>query len=683
MPCFKTFHWPGVVSGCLAVTLAGGLSSSRVCAQDDTSRDQVETPLNDLPQTDERISDDIEVDAVEPLDRGPIHEAFAEPVVLDTEETIVVPKEPPETIDELPPEVKSDGTNVLWVPGYWHWLDDEEDFVWVSGLWRDAPPRQQWIPGYWSEVEGGYQWTAGFWTAADELSYLPEPPQSLEAGPTSPAPGETSFWVPGCWEWQTTDYSWRPGYWSVGHDNWLWVPSRCVYTPRGYVFLNGYWDYPFQRRGLLFAPVRYRRPIYRRAGYVFTPRQWINVDLLTRGLFVSPRYRHYYFGNYYGAGYASRGFYPWYGYHNRRFGYDPLFAYTSWQRGQSNRGWIRDLQNDYRRFDGPGGQNRDRIPGNDIVDRDGQGRPNGDDRPNGERVAGQEGPPNGNGRASRDQSVFDQDGGPRQGDQDRDGRPQFVRQMNELATRSRDQRPGGPNSDNRVADTQVSQFRRLSENERQQVREQTTNELSDLRRRREQSESQLRSNLDGSNVGSNRNTQPRENQNGGPNVSDVQRETLRPVQGANERGNSARQSLGRFELPQRTPPQQSNPSEQPRLRSSSNKAPQQGRQLNAPQQRQIPEGANGSRSRGQLQVPQQGRQVNVPPRPQSPAGANRAQPRGQLQAPQQGDRSFAPSNRGGVSPAFNGRGSGNRGGGSGNRGGGSGNGGRGGGGRSR
>ena len=128
MPCFKTFHWPGVVSGCLAVTLAGGLSSSRVCAQDDTSRDQVETPLNDLPQTDERISDDIEVDAVEPLDRGPIHEAFAEPVVLDIEETIVVPKAPPETIEELPPEVKPDGQNVIWIPGYWHWLDDDEDF---------------------------------------------------------------------------------------------------------------------------------------------------------------------------------------------------------------------------------------------------------------------------------------------------------------------------------------------------------------------------------------------------------------------------------------------------------------------------------------------------------------------------------------------------------------------------
>src|SRR5262245_24029566 len=53
--------------------------------------------------------------------RGPVHEAFAAPVERDPEPGIVVAKQPPEPVPELPPDTKPEGDNVQWIPGYWAW----------------------------------------------------------------------------------------------------------------------------------------------------------------------------------------------------------------------------------------------------------------------------------------------------------------------------------------------------------------------------------------------------------------------------------------------------------------------------------------------------------------------------------------------------------------------------------
>lgn len=139
----------------------------------------------------------------EVLTRGPVHEAFAEPYTQDAEQGLIVPREPPEAIEELPPEAMPEGENVEWIPGYWGWDDDREDFIWISGVWRDAPPGQRWVPGSWVQASGGFQWVAGFWTSVEtqEIAYLPEPPPSEELGPNAPAPDDNHFWVPGAWEY--------------------------------------------------------------------------------------------------------------------------------------------------------------------------------------------------------------------------------------------------------------------------------------------------------------------------------------------------------------------------------------------------------------------------------------------------------------------------------------------------
>jgi len=132
--------------------------------------DRADSPINDQDQE------------VEFLTRGPMHEAFAEPYQANPEETLVVAKQPPEPINELPPNYRPEGNDVAWIPGYWAWDDERTDFIWISGVWRDFPPGQQWIPGYWHQVPTGYQYVGGFWIGGDvaDVAYLPTPPASLD-----------------------------------------------------------------------------------------------------------------------------------------------------------------------------------------------------------------------------------------------------------------------------------------------------------------------------------------------------------------------------------------------------------------------------------------------------------------------------------------------------------------------
>src|SRR5262249_47603220 len=145
------------------------------------------------------------------------------------------------------------------------------DFIWMSGFWRQLPPERDWLPGHWAQVQGGWQWTPGFWAmhTQAEVEYLPPPPASVDTGPSTPPAVENAIYVPGCWIFQQARYRWRPGFWLPPRPNWVYVPAHYVWTPAGCVFVEGYWDFPFERRGLLFAPVfvadavRFRPLVYR------------------------------------------------------------------------------------------------------------------------------------------------------------------------------------------------------------------------------------------------------------------------------------------------------------------------------------------------------------------------------------------------------------------------------------
>ncbi len=279
--------------------------------------------------------------------RGPVHEAYAAPMNPNPRPGPVVPKQPPQPIKELPPDDKPQGDNVEWIPGYWGWDSERNDYVWVSGFWRVPPPGRQWVAGHWVEATGGWQWVPGFWasTAQAQLQYIDQaPPESLEDGPSVPAPDDNSFYVPGSWVYRD-GYAWRPGYWSTVRAGYVWVPAEYVATPAGYCYVDGYWDYPLEDRGLLFAPVCFNQPLWLNPDWCYRPRFCLNFAGLLANLFVRPDYCHYYFGDYYGPGYLNRGFTPWFAY-GRRY-HDPLYGYYGWSH-RGDPGWYRGLVADYR-----------------------------------------------------------------------------------------------------------------------------------------------------------------------------------------------------------------------------------------------------------------------------------------------------------------------------------------------
>jgi hypothetical protein len=281
--------------------------------------------------------------------RGPVHEAFAEPVMAAPQPTIVINQAPPAPINEIPPAERPVGVNVVWIPGYWGWDDDRSDFIWISGIWRVEPPACDWVPGYWTRVVAGWQWVPGFWQAeaVQEVEYLPAPPAPVEIDPVGMAPGDDYVWASGYWEWNTGRYGWRSGVWIPAQMGWVWIPPHYIWTPRGYIFVYGHWDYALERRGLMFAPVYFGRRVYLQSGFYYSPSVIIDVGSLSLIFFTRPDYGHYYFGDYYDAVYVRHGIYPWYAFRDRHQWYDPLYAHEVWRHRRDDPRWDEHTRHEY------------------------------------------------------------------------------------------------------------------------------------------------------------------------------------------------------------------------------------------------------------------------------------------------------------------------------------------------
>ena len=150
-------------------------------------------------------------EGVHVLGRGPIHEAFINPVERSDQASMAAPEAPPVSIDEVPPDVRP--AEAVWIPGYWFWDELSDDFVWLSGVWRVPPPGQQWVPGYWQRLDNGARWISGFWApvTASAVSYVEPPPENRDRGPTYNSPGSDYFWVSGVWMLHPSGYRWREG----------------------------------------------------------------------------------------------------------------------------------------------------------------------------------------------------------------------------------------------------------------------------------------------------------------------------------------------------------------------------------------------------------------------------------------------------------------------------------------
>jgi WXXGXW repeat (2 copies) len=281
---------------------------------------------------------------LEVLARGPIHEGYAQPLNAQPQPGPIASKHPPAIINEIAPDQKPAGDNVQWISGYWSWDDDQTDYIWVSGLWREPPPGRRWLAGHWQAIDKGWQWVAGFWIpeATQDVQYLPAPPPDLDQGPSAPAPDDNSTYVNGSWTYQGNRYYWRPGYWVGNNPNWVWNSSHYVWTPSGYLYNDGYWDHPLDQRGLLFAPARFGSEW---GNQRYVPQYVVNSDFLLGALFVRASAQHYYFGDYFEGRYASHGFTAWPDYRYGHGNYDSNYGYYRHQHASDPR-WetgMRDL----------------------------------------------------------------------------------------------------------------------------------------------------------------------------------------------------------------------------------------------------------------------------------------------------------------------------------------------------
>jgi hypothetical protein len=288
---------------------------------------------------------------IEVLSRGPVHEAFAEPVNLEIQAGLVATVQPPPIIEEVPPAERPQGDQYVWIPGYWSWDAERSGYVWVSACWRVAPPRMSWMPGYWSPVPGGWEWISGYWAPAGigEVEYLPAPPMITDVEAFGPAPAPDMIWIPPCMYWTRGQYVRRDGYWLAAQPDWVWVPSHYLVTPRGYIFADGHWDYSLERRGVLFAPVLFPVAYHGRPSFTFSPSIVLDLGLLHLSLFAYPRYSHYYFGDYYDDAYLGVGIFPWFESRMRHSWYDPVYEHARWRNHRSEPRWEEHERDNYRR----------------------------------------------------------------------------------------------------------------------------------------------------------------------------------------------------------------------------------------------------------------------------------------------------------------------------------------------
>jgi hypothetical protein len=103
------------------------------------------------------------------------------------------------------------------------------------------------------------------------------------------------------------------------------------------VLVGGYWDYPLEQRGLVFAPVYFPRTYwYDDPYYCYYPRNVITVTFVTDSFFIGPCHHHYYYGAYYGPQWHNAGFVAWVDFGPRC--HDPIFCYYKYEY-RNDPGW--------------------------------------------------------------------------------------------------------------------------------------------------------------------------------------------------------------------------------------------------------------------------------------------------------------------------------------------------------
>ena len=287
---------------------------------------------------------------MEVMTRGPIHEAFAQPINSGTVNQLVVPEKPPEAIEEIPPDEKPADESTIWIGGYWAWNDDRQDFDWVSGVWRVPPPNEALGRRLLERGQRRQQLGAGLLDAHErrERGLLSAAARLVGTRPHERSTVARQYLDPRLLALGEHALRLAAGPLGRGTGQLDLDAGLLLLEPAGWVFCTGYWDYALDQRGLLFAPVSFTRPIFLQRGYTYSPSVVLDSGLLTFYLFARPSCSQYYFGDYYATNYDRLGIYPWFavGAH-RGYAYDPLFSFYSWRNAGRNPNWASNLRGWY------------------------------------------------------------------------------------------------------------------------------------------------------------------------------------------------------------------------------------------------------------------------------------------------------------------------------------------------
>ncbi len=270
------------------------------------------------------------VPSFEVLLHGPIHEAFLQPFEANLVDGLIVQLTPPDPIKEIAPNIGVAGTDLKFIPGYWGYDVGAKAFVWVSGTLRHVPPGRQWLAGGWLKVDKGFQWLPGAWVPIGfdpTANQIPTPPAIKNLLPTTAAPAIGHIRNPGRWVFQNGQFTWKAPSWIPGNANWIWNPPQLLKTPTGLTVVSGFWDFPLQDRGQLFAPIRFDNPSNIVKGFTFTPGVVTHTSRIMLHLFVQKGMHHYLFGNYHGNQFAGLNIQPWFTQLAGGRGFDPVLEF--------------------------------------------------------------------------------------------------------------------------------------------------------------------------------------------------------------------------------------------------------------------------------------------------------------------------------------------------------------------
>lgn len=182
-----------------------------------------------------------------------VHEAFVSKIADVTPQEILT-RQPPAPKAETPP--KQPNTQTIWIPGYWSWIHEKQDFVWVCGVWRLPPPDHFWLAGFWKEEKSGWTWVKGAWLEnkfkdTSKLVYTNVAPPATQNENVGTSPGPDYFWSMGYWQFEpgTKTHKWLNGSWQKFNPKWVFEAGHWIWRPEGYLFVSPCWDWPLEQRG--------------------------------------------------------------------------------------------------------------------------------------------------------------------------------------------------------------------------------------------------------------------------------------------------------------------------------------------------------------------------------------------------------------------------------------------------